>query len=147
MYISGIARQVLFFFMKVHVPPIPNPTQKMEPAPTTRITCQSNKHAHPGLPDVDKATLLKPIPKPYCTKAQIAADNKEKVQKKKDKAAADEEQELKKVLGVKKVAAMQNQMHEEDIQSNLHAARPPAKKTVKVTKPVVDNSMLACFHC
>ena len=61
--------------------------------------------------------------------------------------AADKEQKLKKALGVKKVAAMQNQMHEEDIQLNIHAARPPAKKTAKVTKPVVNNSMLACFHC
>ena len=59
--------------------------------------------------------------------------------------AADKEQKLKKVLGLKKVAAMQNQMHGEDIQSNLHVAHPPAKKTVKVTKPVVDNTMLACF--
>ncbi|KAF8220599.1 hypothetical protein L208DRAFT_1382587 [Tricholoma matsutake] len=118
----------------------------MEPAPTTHMTCQSNKLAHPGLPNVDKATLLKPIPKPYRTKAQIAADNKEKVQKKKDKAAADKEQELKKALGVKIVAAMQNQMHEEDIQSNLHAAHPPAKKTAKVTKPVVDNSAESTIH-
>ena len=86
----------------------------MERAPTTRITRQSNKLAHPGLPDVDEATLLKPIPKPHRTKAQIAADNKEKAQKKKDKADADKEQEIKKALGVKKVAAMQNQMHDED---------------------------------
>ena len=107
----------------------------MESAPTTCITCKSNKLAHPGLPDVDQATLLKPIMKPNCTKAQIATDNKEKVQKKKDKVAADKEQELKKVLGVKKVAAMQNQMHEEDIQLNIHAVRPPAKKTVLYTPP------------
>ena len=119
----------------------------MEPAPTTHITHKSDKLTHPGLPNVDQATLLKLILKPNHTKAQIAADNKEKVQKKKDKVAADKEQELKKALGVKKVAAMQNQMHEEDIQLNIHAACPPAKKTAKVTKPVVDNSMLACFHC
>jgi len=94
-----------------------------------------------------RQALLKPIPKPHCTKAQIAADNQEKAQKKKDKAAANKEQEIKKALSMKKVAAMQNQMHEEGIQSNLHVAYPPAKKTARVARPVVNNSMLACFCC
>ena len=101
-----------------------------------RVTRQSNKDAHPGMPDIDEQVLSRPVPKPRRTKAQIAADNAAAAAKKLAKAEAVKSNEEKKTRLVNSIAVLENEMDNDEQQAEKEAARPPAKKMVMAPQPV-----------
>jgi hypothetical protein len=101
-----------------------------------RVTRQSNKGAHPGMPDVDNEVLNRPIPKPRRTKAQIAVDNAAAAASKLVKADTAKVNNKKKARLIESIAALENEMENEEQQDENEAARPPAKKTIMVPRPV-----------
>jgi len=87
------------------------------------------------MPDVDEEVLSRPIPKPRRTKAQITADNAAVALKKSVKAEEAKSRMEKRTQLIASIAALENEMHNDEQQGEREAARPPAKKMVMVPQP------------
>lgn len=116
----------------------------------TRVTRASNKDSHPGTPDIDDEVLVRPIPKPRRTKAQIAADNAAAAEKKSAKA---EEVKLNSEIRaqlIEKIATLEKKMHDDEQQADSEAAHPPAKKMMvlpAVVQPLRKRMNTHLFEC
>lgn len=109
------------------MPPVP---------PSDRVTRMSNKSAHPGLPDVDKSTLERPIPKRRRTKDEVKADKLMELKLKKEKEKQGQILSAKRIASMKSVAELEDKMGAEDIQTEKNAARPKPRPLTKAPRPM-----------
>ncbi|KAF8876083.1 hypothetical protein BD779DRAFT_1475808 [Infundibulicybe gibba] len=96
-----------------------------------RVTRATNKDKHPGLPDVDELTLIRPVPKRRRTKLEVAADNAASAQKKQEELKAKEAAVADELAGLQTIAAYEAKMLEDD---GMSASRPRNKKITKVSR-------------
>lgn len=98
----------------------------------TRITRAANKSTHPGMPDIDEEVLGRPIPKPRRTKAEIVAGNLAAAEKRSMKAEETRSNNEKRTVLIARIATLEKNMRDDELQDEKEAAHPPAKKRIEL---------------